>query len=90
MTFPALLFGVILSALLAAAFHFWKAEPIKKLILYLLLSEAGFWVGHFIGAYLHWSFAAIGPLNAGMGILGSALFLFVGRWLSQVEVSQKK
>ncbi len=89
MTFPALLFGLILAALYAAAFHFWKADGLKKLLLYLLLAEIGFWAGHFLGAALGWSFAAVGPLNAGMGTLGAALFLFAGRWLSQVEINQK-
>ncbi|MEW6094494.1 MAG: hypothetical protein AB1531_11095 [Chloroflexota bacterium] len=89
MTFPALIFGLILAALYAAAFHFWKADPLKKLLLYLLLAEIGFWAGHFLGAALGWTFAAVGPLNAGLGTLVAALFLFVGRWLSQVEISQK-
>ncbi len=89
MTFPALLFGLILAALYGAAFHFWKADPLKKLLLYLLLAEIGFWAGHFLGAALGWTFAAVGPLNAGLGTLVAALFLFAGRWLSQVEINQK-
>lgn len=89
MTFPALLFGLVLAALYAAAFHFWRGDSLKKLLLYLPLSEAGFWAGHFLGAALGWTFAAVGPLNAGLGTLGSALFLFVGRWLSMVEVDRK-
>jgi hypothetical protein len=89
MTFPALLFGLILAALYAAAFHFWRGDSLKRLLLYLLLSEAGFWAGHFLGAVLGWSFAAVGPLNAGMATLGSLVFLFVGRWLSLVEINKK-
>jgi len=38
---------------------------------------------------LDWTFAAIGPVNAGMGTLGSAIFLFVGEWLGRVEVVRK-
>jgi hypothetical protein len=89
MTFPAFLFGLILAALYGAAFHFWRAESLKKMLLYLLLAEMGFWTGHFLGTTLGWKFALIGPLNAGMGTLGAALFLFVGSWLSQVEIKQK-
>lgn len=89
MTFPAFLFGFLIAALCGAAFHFWRAEGIKKLILYLILAEVGFWVGHFTGTALDWKFGMIGTLNAGMGVLGAALILFVGSWLSKVEIKQK-
>ncbi len=89
MTFPAFIFGFLIAALCGAAFHFWRAEAVKKLILYLILAELGFWTGHIAGTALGWSFGMIGLLNAGMGVLGAALFLFVGNWLSQVEISQK-
>ncbi len=89
MTFPALFFGFILAALYGAAFNFWRAESIRKLVLYLLLAETGFWGGHILGESLGWHFARIGPLNAGMATLFTALVLFLGAWLSQVEVRQK-
>ena len=89
MTFPAFLFGLLLAALFGAAFHFWRAEGLKKLILYLILAELGFWGGHLLGTALDWKFALIGPLDAGMGTLGAAAFLFAGSWLSQVEIRQK-
>jgi hypothetical protein len=90
MTFPAFLFGFLLAALYGAAFHFWRAELMKKLPLLLLFSEVGFWAGHFLAASLGWTFIQIGPLNAGLGTLGSAVFLFVGDWLSQVEINPRK
>jgi len=88
MTLPSLLFGVILAALYAVAFHFWKANSLKKLLLYIVLSQLGFWVGHAIGGVIGWTFVAIGPINTGMATLGSAVFLFVGRWLSRVEIER--
>ena len=89
MTFPAFIFGFLLAALCGAAFSFWRAEPVNKLILYLIVGEVGFWAGHFAGTALGWQFGMIGMLNAGMGILGAAVFLFVGSWLSKVEISQQ-
>ena len=89
MTLPALIFGLLLAALYGAAFHFWKADSLPRLALYIGLSETGFWAGHIASALLGWHFAAIGPLNAGLATLGSVLFLFGGRWLSQVEVSRQ-
>lgn len=85
MTLPALLFGILLAAFYGAAFHAWKGDPLKRLLLYLFIAEAGFWGGHILAASLHWSFASVGPLNAGAGTLFCLLALFLGRWLSQVE-----
>lgn len=87
MTLPSFLFGVLLAAFYAAIFHFWGGDKLRKLILYLLLAQAGFWSGHILGAVLGWTFAAIGPLNAGMGTVLCFLVLTIGRWLSQVEVN---
>lgn len=88
MTFPAFVFGFLIGALCGAAFHFWRAESVKKLILYLILGEIGFWIGHTVGNKLQWEFGMIGMLNSGMGIIGALLVLFVGSWLSRVEIKQ--
>ena len=89
MTLPAFLFGLMLSSFYGAAFHLWKGGSLKKLFLLLILAWVGFWVGHLLAASLGWTFFAIGPVNTGMATLGSALVLFVGNWLSQVEVQRK-
>ncbi|MCJ7586084.1 MAG: hypothetical protein MUO30_15135 [Anaerolineales bacterium] len=89
MTLPALFFGLVLSSLYGAAFHLWKGGGLKKLLLFLILAWVGFWAGHLLAARLGWTFLALGPVNTGMATLGSALVLFVGDWLSQVEVQRK-
>lgn len=89
MTFPAVVFGIVLSTGYGTAFHFWKGGSLFRIFLYIILSWLGFWIGHFIGGALGWSFAAAGPINAGMATLGSAVFLFFGEWLGRVEISRK-
>jgi len=89
MTLPALFFGIVLSSLYGAAFHLWQGGSLKKLLLFILFAWIGFWGGHLLAASLGWTFLAIGPLNAGMATLGSALVLFGGNWLSRVEVQRK-
>lgn len=90
MTPPAIFFGIVLSTVYGTAFHFWKGGRLYRLFLYVILSWLGFWTGHIVGGALGWSFAAAGPINAGMATLGSAVFLFVGEWLSRVEITNKK
>jgi hypothetical protein len=89
MTIPALIFGILLSTLYGTAFHFWRGGDKKRLILYILLAWAGFWLGQILGTKLGWSFAEVGPLNLGMATLGAIIFLAAGYWLSLVEVDRK-
>ena len=89
MTFPAIVFGVVLSTVYGTAFHFWKGGSLKRMLLFIILAWLGFWIGHSVGGALKWNFIPIGPLNVGMATLGSALFLLVGEWLSRVEITQE-
>jgi hypothetical protein len=89
MTFPAILFGIVLSTAYGTAFHFWKGGSLKKLLLYVILAWLGFWIGHIVGGLIGWSFAAVGPINAGLATVGGAIFLFVGEWLGRVEIIHK-
>ena len=82
MTYPALFYGFLLASLYGAAFHFWIGGRGLKLVFFLALSWIGFWAGHFLGIFLGWSFANLGPLRAGMGTVFSIFFLLVGNWLS--------
>lgn len=90
MNLPIFFFGLVLSTLYGALFHFWKGGSLKKLLLLIGLSWIGFWVGHFLGSLAHISFAVVGVLNTGMASLGSLIFLVVGDWLSLVEIQKKK
>ncbi len=90
MTFPAIFFGFVLATIYGAVFHFWRGGSLRKLVLFLLLSWLGFWVGHGIGALLDWTFASTGPVNTGMATIGSLIFLFVGEWLSRVEITKNR
>ncbi len=89
MTLPALLFGIVLSTLYGTAFHFFKSGSLSRLMLFILFAWIGFWGGHVLGSWLGWHFAAVGPLNAGMATLGSLAALFIGEWLSWVQVTRK-
>lgn len=86
MTVPSAIFGILISTLYGALFHLWRGGGAGRLLLYLMLSWAGFWVGHLVGQILGWSFAHLGPLNLGMASVSSAVFLLIGHWLSLVEI----
>ena len=76
MPFINILFGIVLSTLYGAAFHFWRGGNGRMLALYIGVSWAGFWVGQYLGQSLGWTFGSVGPLYAGMATLGSLAALF--------------
>ncbi len=88
MTLPAFLFGLLISSLYGAAFHLWKGGGPGRLLLYLLLSWAGFWLGHFIAGWVGLTLASVGPVRVGAGTIGSLIFLFVGHWLSLIQLEE--
>lgn len=88
MSLPSLLIGVLISSLYGAAFHLWRGGGLGRLILYLLLGWAGFWIGHLLAGRLDWTFASLGPLHLGLATITSLAFLLLGHWLSLVEVDR--
>ncbi len=86
MTLPSLILGLILSLLIGALFHAWRDGGGGRLLFFLALSLAGFTAGHLLGTWRGWMLFAIGPLNAGWGVIGSLIFLMLGNWLSRIEI----
>ncbi len=89
MTLPSILLGLLMAAVLGCAFHFWRGGGLKWLVFYNLFAMAGFWIGHFAGEIFTVHFWKLGPINLGMSLIGSLLFLFGGYWLSMASVENK-
>lgn len=85
MTLPTILLGLILGALYGTAFHFWRGGGFGRLLLYIILSLIGFWLGHLLAASQSLDVLKIGALQLGGATAGSGLFLFVGHWLSKIQ-----
>jgi hypothetical protein len=85
MTFPNLILGILLSTLYGAFYHLWRGGNLGRLILYLILSSTGFWIGHLVADYFDWTFGSIGPLRAAAATIGSIVILGIGHWLSLVK-----
>jgi len=89
MTIPTLLFAIMIAILYGALFHFFRGGGGWRLLLYLGLSILGFAVGQLIGTWRGWEFLMLGPINLGMGTLGSGVFMALGDWLSHSEGKRK-
>jgi len=85
MSTATLLLGLVISILLGTLFHLWRGGKAGRLLLYLILSIAGLWIGHFLADLLNIDFDKLGQLHLLFGMLGSLIFLFVGHWLSLIR-----
>ena len=87
MTIPALVYSFLLASLLGSVFHFWKGGGGRNLLLSLILSWLGFYLGHLLGSSWDFEILMIGPVFGGFGVLGSILLLLIGNFVSQLDES---
>lgn len=94
MNIQTVMLGVVTPIFLGAVFHLWRGGATWRLGLYVILAFAGFWLGHLGGTNLGSEFLKVGSLQMGFGVLGAAVFLGIGYWLStkkdEQEVSRPK
>ena len=90
MTFPAFVFGSFFALLLGSLFHLILGGDFKKLILYLITSWIGFWIGDIAGKQLGMRFIQIGLINLGFAIIGSVVFLAIIYWLGMDTAETNK
>jgi hypothetical protein len=86
MTLPSIILGLLISLLIGALFHLWRDGGLGRLMFFLALSVVGFACGQWVGVWRNWMFFPLGPLDLGLAVLGSFVFLGVGYWLSLVEL----
>jgi uncharacterized membrane protein YeaQ/YmgE (transglycosylase-associated protein family) len=89
MTLPTLILGFIISTMYGALFHLFRGGGPARLLFYLCLGWAGFWIGQVFATRLGWTFAKFGPIHLGAATLGSLIFLLIGYWLSLVKVEKR-
>ena len=85
MTAPAFIFSFLMASFLGAAFHFWKGGGGGRLLLNLILSLVGFFLGNWLAGSWNISFFMIGPVSGGFGVLGSLVLLFAANWIIQLD-----
>ena len=89
MILPALLFALLIALLYGALYHLIRGGSFWRLLLYFVLSIAGFAIGYLIGLWRGWILLPLGSLNLGLSSLGSILVLVVGDWLSRIESKER-
>ncbi len=85
MTLAGFVFGMIVSSLYGALFHFWRGGSLGKLLLYLVLGWAGFWGGQIAVVTTGLRIWQVGPIYLGTATIFCALLLGLGYWLGLVN-----
>ncbi|MEJ5225505.1 MAG: hypothetical protein WHV44_13700 [Anaerolineales bacterium] len=85
MTIPAFLFGLVLATLLGSVFHLWRGGDNRRLVIFLLLAQVGFWGGHVAAWYFDWQFADLGVLHLGAAVAGAVILLLVTDFIGRLE-----
>ena len=88
MTLPAVIFALLISSLLGFAYHLIRDGGFGRLLLYLILAWGGFAAGYFAARTLTWSLLPIGPIDYGLTLPGSLLFLLVGDWITRIRLPE--
>jgi hypothetical protein len=86
MSLPSIVLGLICSLLIGALFYLWRDGGAGRLLLYFALSSAGFAAGQWLGLWSHWVLFPVGPLDLGLAVPGSIVFLIIGYWLGKAEL----
>ena len=86
MTLPTLLFALLIALLCGALFHIVRGGSGWRLLLYLGLSTLGFAAGQLVSMWRGWDLFMFGPLDIGMGVIGSAAILALGEWLGRIQM----
>ncbi len=81
MTFPTILFGLVVAVLIGVLFHIWRGGNGWRLLFYVSLSIFGFALGQAAAMISGWGLYMFGMLDLGLGAFGSALILLAGNWL---------
>jgi hypothetical protein len=81
LTFPTFIFGSLFALLIGSIFHLILGGDFKRLLLYLITSWMGFWIGDFAGKQVGLQFLKIGLLNFGFAGMGSLVLLAIVYWL---------
>jgi len=90
MPLPTILLGILISTLIGAFYHLVRGGSLRRMLFYFILAWAGFWLGDTLGWYLGWNFAAMGVLNAGMGIITSLVLVVAGDFISRIRIASRR
>ncbi len=81
MNLTSLIFGGLIATLYGAIFHLIRGGGIGRMIVYIILSWVGFWIGQYLAERQNWDLIDIGSLHLGVASISSLLVMIIGHWV---------
>jgi len=81
-TFPVFIFGSLIAGLIGSLIHLIFGGKPFRLLLSILFSWIGFWVGNNLGFQYGLYFFKYGPIYFGIALLVSIILGLIGYWIS--------
>jgi hypothetical protein len=75
MPLPAVLLSIIIACLVASIFHIFVGGGRRRLLTFMVVACAGFFIGHFVGIWQGWWMFVVGALDIGIAVIFSILAL---------------
>lgn len=89
MTIAAVFLGLLIALIPAFIWHFFSGGPFKHLLILVIFSWIGFWLGHLFAIWRGWTFLKLGPIYLGTALLFSIFFVIGGSWLFSIQPGRK-
>ena len=82
LTFPVFIIGSLIAGLIGSLIHLILGGKPFRLLLSIIGSLIGFWIGNNLGSRYGLYFFNYGQINLGFAILLSIVLGFIGYWIS--------
>jgi len=88
--FPQIIFGSLIAGIVGAGIHLILGGKPLRLVLSLIFSIIGFWLGQALSSQYSISIIRLGTINLGFALVASLLFGVFGYWIAGENRTEKE
>jgi uncharacterized membrane protein YccC len=85
MTTPNLFLGALIALIIGLVFHFLRGGSFNRLLIHGITAIIAFFLGHFVGEWIHWHLWRYGTINFFPAILATLIGLIATAILAGPE-----
>ena len=90
MTTPNLFLGALIALIIGLIFHFLRGGSFNRLLIHVVTAIIAFFLGHFVGEWIHWNLWRYGTINFFPAILATLVGLIAMTILAGPEKPAQK
>ena len=90
MTIPDFFLGTLIAIIIGLVFHLVRGGSFNRLLIHVLTAIIAFFLGHYVGEWIHWHLWRFGTLNLFPAVLAALVGLFATTILAGPEKPSRK